>query len=314
MVRLPIPIPARKHSPKSVAEGEIKIGSYRLPCAVLEDGSHLVTQLAMLNALGRKGKAGGLRKVGVFGLPDEVLSFCDKDLAGSTNPVRFIPKQHGKALGYPAELLTQICKAYLRARRAGILRENQMAMAERCEILMEAFADIGLNALIDEATGYQYVRPKDALQIKLELILREKAGLWEHTFPERFYELIFKLKHRRYSPERIRERWLGHVTNEIVYSRLDEGVLEALSIKNPTLPDKGYRKDKHHQWLTPEMGREMLRLHINKVIAYMEAAHDSWWLFMNILDQNCPLRGSMAPLFALPDLVGVPETRAVECS
>jgi len=48
---------------------------------------------------------------------------------------------------------------FLQAREAGALRASQKHIARRCEHLMRGFARVGLDALIDEATGYQAVRP-----------------------------------------------------------------------------------------------------------------------------------------------------------
>ena len=48
------------------------------------------------------------------------------------------------------------------------------------------------------------------------------------------------------------------------------GVLDELERKNLTLPS-GYRKNKHHQWFTPEPGHQMLKEHLAAVIALMRA-------------------------------------------
>ena len=45
--------------------------------------------------------------------------------------------------------------------------------AIQCSILQSSCAKVGLIALIDEATGYQYERAEHALQVKLRAFVRE---------------------------------------------------------------------------------------------------------------------------------------------
>jgi hypothetical protein len=96
-------------------------------------------------------------------------------------PVRFHPPKGGKAaLGYDAELLADICDLLLEARRKNALTPRYLPYAERAEILMAAWARIGLVAMIDEVTGFQYIS--------------DKLMKWTKTFPDDFYIGIFRLK------------------------------------------------------------------------------------------------------------------------
>jgi hypothetical protein len=69
--------------------------------------------------------------------------------------------------GYDAELLVEICELYLDARAQSKLMESQLRLATMAEIIVRACAKVGIIALIDEATGYQKIREKRALQLKL---------------------------------------------------------------------------------------------------------------------------------------------------
>lgn len=51
-----------------------------------------------------------------------------------------------------------ICNTYLKARQLGILAPNQSKLAEQSEIFISASAKSGIDAVIDEVTGYQYFR------------------------------------------------------------------------------------------------------------------------------------------------------------
>lgn len=75
------------------------------------------------------------------------------------------------AYGYHAVLLPRVCQAYIAARKAGALRHPQMHVADRAEILIHGLAEVGIIALVDEATGYQQIRDERALATILEKII-----------------------------------------------------------------------------------------------------------------------------------------------
>lgn len=61
-----------------------------------------------------------------------------------------------------AAAFIDICRAYSRARDMGKISESQVPIAIRASMLLSAFAKTGIEAAIDEATGYQYERAADA--------------------------------------------------------------------------------------------------------------------------------------------------------
>jgi hypothetical protein len=46
----------------------------------------------------------------------------------------------------------------------------------------------------DEATGYQDVRARNALEMILEKFISEELRKWVKTFPDDFYKEIFRLR------------------------------------------------------------------------------------------------------------------------
>jgi len=49
---------------------------------------------------------------------------------------------------------------------------------------VRGFARVGIIALVDEATGYQEVRNKLALQAILDAFLRKELAAWAKRFPD----------------------------------------------------------------------------------------------------------------------------------
>ena len=115
-------------------------------------------------------------------------------------------------------------------------------------------AEVGIIALVDEATGYERVREKRALAKILEEYLEKDALPWTRTFPFRLYEEIFRLRGWGKPTQGVNHpQVIGHYTNNIIYARLAPGVLETLRERNPTV-GPGQRKKRHHQWFTREYG------------------------------------------------------------
>jgi hypothetical protein len=69
---------------------------------------------------------------------------------------------------------------------------------------------------------------------------------WQKVFPNSFYANVLRLKGKLAVPKE-QAPWLGDVTNDLIYSRLGEGVLEALQKINSVPEGKRFRPRKHHQ-------------------------------------------------------------------
>lgn len=117
--------------------------------------------------------------------------FIHSDLAVTSSQVEFKTVGGTKAFGYAAELLPKVCEVFLKAESAGALLPMQKHIGEQCRILLIGLASTGVVALVDEATGYQDERPRDALQAYLEKIISKELAAWVKKFPDEFYENIY---------------------------------------------------------------------------------------------------------------------------
>lgn len=274
----------------------LKIGDIEIPCYVLEDGIRVLSGRGMQTALALGQRHGTLLRG--FLSKSNLKPFINNTLAMAlSSPVRFVrPGRGGKlAVGYEATILVDICDALLSAREAGILTPKQLVIASQCEILTRAFAKVGIIALIDEVTGYQEVRDRMALQVILDKFLTHEKAKWAKTFPDEFYQYMFKLKGWNFNPLSVkRPSVIGHITNDIVYSRLAPRLLPKLDELNPKT-EKGWRNDRHHQFFTRDYGFPELKQHILNLIFLMKGA-DSWTTFYKILNKAVPKFGSTLEL------------------
>lgn len=205
-------------------------------------------------------------------------------------PIRFYVPTGGLAYGYEATVLADLCDAVLEARKTVKLNYQQDHIAARCEILVRSFARVGIIALVDEATGYQYDRARDALAKLLEAFVAKELQAWVKTFPADFYEQMFRLRGLDFPADTIkRPQYFGVLTNDIVYKRIAPGVLEELKRVTPK-DDSGRRKHKYFQRLTSNVGYPKLREHLGAVVAIMKLS-DNWDEFYAKLNKHYPQYG-----------------------
>lgn len=290
--------------PKATHKGTIQIGESYIPCAVLDDGRRILSETGVTLALGsRSGGSKRLKKeqetsgaqVPVFLAPNNIKPFITNDLI--EGPLKPILYKDGRrhVVGYEATILTKVCNIWLQARDAGVLQKQQMDRAYKAEVLIRALADVAIVALVDEATGFQSERERDALHQLLSVYLAEERLAWAKRFPDEFYKQIYRLKGWKWPVGRAKTPLLGHITNDVVYDRLPEGVLPKLQELNPTEDGTKRRKWKHHQFLSAEVGQPDLRDHILQILPIMKISKD-WRSFKKHLEVAFPKKGTQSEL------------------
>ena len=187
---------------------------------------------------------------------------------------------------FETTLFIDLCKAYMLASKDGVLTEAGTRVAHNLLSIMTAFAKVGLDALVDEITGYQKERSDSDLQKLLSKYICAEFLEWSKIFPDEFYEQLFRLRGWTGFGESGRKMpgVVGYFTNEIVYERLPKGILEALKKKTPK-SEAGNNLVRYHQSLSEDYGVKHLEKHLIAVIALMKSA-DSWDQFLYMLDRN----------------------------
>jgi len=269
----------------------LRIGDVEIDCYVLVDGTRVVTQASFLGALGRHRRAKSYRERNADLPPilqgKAISPYIPSTILEKARPITFSLPNGGRASGYNAELLPEVCEVYLRAREAKALSAPQERTAAQAEIIMRGLATVGIIALVDEATGYQDIRARDALATILEEFIAKEIQAYVQTFPPDFYGEMFRLRGLPFPVETVHKpQYFGHLTNDVVYKRLAPGVLEELQKTTPK-DSKGRRKHKFFQRLTSNIGYPKLREHLGSVVTLMKISND-WDDFMVKLDQIHP--------------------------
>ncbi len=276
----------------------LRIGDIEIPCYVLDDGTRVLAMGGMLRSLNMSvGSAGktGQDRLASFVTTQSLKPFVSEDLLTRiTNPIKFRRPDGGNvANGYEATILADLCDAVLAARKAGVLLKRQEHIATQCEILVRAFARVGIIALVDEATGYQEYRARNALAEILEKFVAKELRKWVRTFPNEFYKEMFRLQAWEYSEETFgtqRPRMAGKITDDIIYQRLAPGVRDELRRVIPR-NEKGRLKYALHRRLTDDVGHPKLREHLAVVVALMQVS-EGWDEFTDRLDRVRPRFGA----------------------
>jgi hypothetical protein len=286
----------------------LRIGDISLSCYVLEDGTRVLSQAGFLEALGRHPKANVRREGGEDRMPailqgKAIAPFISDDVIAKAQPITFRTPSGNRASGYRADLLPIVCEIYLKANDAKALPSNQLHVARQAEILVRGLAHTGIIALVDEATGYQELRARNALASILEAFIAKELQAWVQTFPEDFYREMFRLRQLDYPRDTVkRPQYFGHLTNDIVYSRLAPGVLSELKKVTPR-NESGARKHRYFQRLTSNLGYPKLREHLGSVTTLMKLSRD-WQDFSDKIDKIHPRYGETMTLgldFSQPD-------------
>lgn len=282
--------------------GILNLAGFEVPCYVTESGLRVLSGRGMQDALKlvdetTSNKAGS-RLGRLFGYKSLQPLIEQAKSMGHFEPIKLNYK--GKALhGYKAEALTQICELMLEARSQGLLKtQRQEQIAEQCEKLLRAFAKVGLTALVDEATGYQYTRARQALEEIFEAFIAKDLKKWVKTFPDEFYYHICRLKDWKYDEKNKNKRGISwaRLTNYLIYDRLAPGVKDELKRLTPKNA-KGKHKNKLFQRLTDDIGHPRLRELLASEITVMRIFDDGdWKTFEEKLNKAVPLQTKL-PLF-----------------
>lgn len=303
-------IPSTPDMPK-VLEGysdTVNLDGTKLPCAVIQGPNgiqRVLSETGITNAIlgSRSGASKRLKKTAsdagalrpLFLAPSQLNEFITNDLLdGPLKPIDYIDGDR-VVRGYDASILVAICGVWLKARAAGKLQKQQLAKAQQAENLTLALADAGIVALIDEATGYQNDRARDALAKIFATFLARERQKWALTFPLDFYREIYRLRGWKFEPWNTkRPSVIAAWTDDFVYDRIAPGLTEELRTKNP-VAETGRRSHKHHQWFNSDKGHPKLKEHIVGVIALLRAA-ENWVSFKRGLDRAYPKFGETIPL------------------
>lgn len=264
--------PQKISMPKATHWGDLPIGDVTIPAYNLDTGDRVFSLKGVV--VGLIGTEGG--QLAEYLKVKALRDFLPTDLKPAEDGsipalLRFDTGGEGAfkyAIGVPVERFMDLCAAYSMALQEHLngdtdfsLTPRQLQIAKKAMAFERACAKVGIIAMVDEVTGYQYERAQDALQLKLKLFLSEEMRKWEPTFPEELWKEFGRLTNWK-GPVHLRPKYWGHLVMELIYGYLDPDIAKWLKENKPK-PRKGMN---YHQWLNEQYGLKKLLEHTWLVI------------------------------------------------
>jgi predicted peroxiredoxin len=177
-----------------------------------------------------------LKRLARFVSTEGVQPYISPELAERiARPVGFITSMGAKASGYDAEVFVGLCEAVFKMRSAGGLQKQQIRIADRCGQVIQGVSRYGIIAMVDEATGYQYIRRRDELHKILAMQMPANLLAWSKRLPDLFYAEIYRLMGWNFLDPKSAKKphWIGKLVSFMLYDRLPEEVAGQLAWEIP---------------------------------------------------------------------------------
>jgi hypothetical protein len=266
--------------PRATHWGTLNVGDAEIPCYVLRNGVRVFNLKGVVASLigtswGPLGEYLQVKALHPY-LPEDFIP----DRKGAIPALfKFDTGSEGigkYALGVNVEKFMDLCGAYsaaLQDHASGQsevrLTERQMEIAIRANLFLRVSAKTGIIALVDEATGYQFDRSIDALQLELKLFREDEMRKWEKTFPDQLWVEFGRLTKWKGTLHQ-RPKYWGKLVMELVYGYLDPDVAKWLKKNTPQL----IGGQNYHRWITEQYGLKMLMEHLWTVVGMAAACEN----------------------------------------
>ena len=239
------------------------VGGVALDCYVLDDGRRVISQSGMLRALSPGSKDFG-----------RMLARLPGDSAGFPSPpVTFKLATNAHAKGYEASALIDICQAFQAAFLAGTLHSSQEGIARAAMALLSGFAKIGVDAWVDETTGYQKYRDGSELGRRLVAYLRDTFSPWAVMWKPSLVKALCVLEGDQWTGGS-QPRWMGSTIRKLQDTILGAEVMTETKLRNPE-PRWG---SNHHQLLQePARSYFAAQLETVETIAKQSSTKADFW-------------------------------------
>lgn len=273
--------------PKASFVGELKFESISVPCYVLENNQRLIAKDGIQRAMGYEGKSENWLSEFMSHL--NRLTHVDPDLLDALAvSVQFqIAKPNGSFLvkeGTLPETLLKSCNAIIRAKNEGFLFVSELKFAKSAEIIVRNFNFAETEKAIDFASGLELFKSnhKEVLSRFMSQNLEIDYFIWIKTFPDEFFEHIFKFKQWSWTDLNANAAEVADFLNNIIFTRLDESVISIIQRNRPRMK---YRKQNSSE---KYLQNPELSTHLNAVQTLIKIAENEENLFSLLLNNAFP--------------------------
>lgn len=276
----------------------LKIGSFEVGCYITSDMQRVLSIASIQVAFGYEGKS----EFWLLAFLNSIHKFSrvSSDLLDAyTYPLKLEVKNskgsHQTIGVIDCNLFVATCKIILDAKNEGLLNLNNLKASKTAQLFLQKVKEQPLQDLIDIATGY-YVF-KEHVKVVLVQFLQEKLNddiyQWIKTFPDSFYNTLFKIHDIEWKSIKTNPQVIGKLLHDIIFSRLSEDLLEALR----TIPPKRIYSRKGGK---PEhLEHPELKVYLSSIMALLNTSGDNWFIFLQLLNRTHPVTGNHKTTFPL---------------
>jgi hypothetical protein len=269
--------------PRSVAPGIINLGGNDIECHVLSDGRRVLETTQVQGLLGAAKDRHLSRQIERIGAELQANS-----VRPSLEPIEFIRPTGGTANGYEARAILAVCRAYQNGFIHNTLHPKQIPNAIKASEIVGACSEVGIVALIDEATGYETIRKSGELADIYRRFFLEKASMWELVFTAEISDAMCKLYRK---PVERNPRWQAGVNGRIYDLVFGKTLMAELRRRNPKIDGRTDREWNHHQLLQEAVKAGFKhKLEVVLLLARTSSYVPQFWDRMRATFQGVPLQ------------------------
>ncbi|MBK9224956.1 MAG: hypothetical protein IPO23_10725 [Flavobacterium sp.] len=269
-------------------ENPLQLGSVSLNCYILENKMRVLTLHSIQKNLGYEGKSESwviefINKLNTF-LP------IDSDLfAAFKNAILIeINDIKGKKASVESTIeshhLIKLCQIIIKAKEEGFLKIAHLKHAKGAHLIVKTLEKTNIDDLIDQVTGF--TRHKIVTLEHFVTLLKNQqndtAVDWIKTIPIDFIEAILEANHLFWEDVQGKPSALVDLLNEIIFSRIENDVLEAI---RKSKPKRVYtRKNNKKQ----EIEHPKLKEYVLILNSLLKASGKNWNIFIQLLNKAYP--------------------------
>ncbi len=261
--------------------GYLEIGEARVECYVLEDGKRVITERGAVKAL-TNGDSHKRNDLGQYlgRLPGRFAELATRPA------IEFSLISGGVAHGRDARWFVEVCQAYVDAYFAGELHAKQYPLAKNASAFLRAAAVLGVETLIDEATGHVGTGEDSAHARFVRELFREQPREWARFWPVDIVDemcRVFGVQKGHAFPAPL----LG-VVGRLYRMRLGEEAHDELKRRNP----RGEGRDMRHQHFGDRLF-DVLRNDLGTLMTLLRMSRSKAH-FWELWGWHCTGRGQLA--------------------
>lgn len=294
--------------PRAIHEGEIDLDGMKISCAILPGGIRVVSERSFTKALGRARPGGQTRArsraaqsngdfLPLLLVPANIQPAIPVGFWSGLRTETFEYRTAGTnalAAGIDARIVPAICKIWTRARRLKLLRRNQLATAERAEIIQEGLSEVGFDVLVDHACGYE--PPRSVYRKSADDFFASAPRRYRPEFTHEYSAAIYGVFGWRYVEGQTKHpMMMGRIIAETIYAPMAPDMLVRLRSANPR-NEQGRRSMKHLQLMSEEVGVPELKFRIAEVTGIAKTAAGNPRMFWFLFRRAFPQRGDQTEM------------------